>query len=371
MFSSTIDPRRLLLAGALVLAGVLQTAPAHAEPDAFVSEYRAGKTALQSGAFRDALDHFRLSLREAGEHQAASWKGMIGVAYAFRGLEEPGHALEYYRRFLAKSALHETMLPPKWRARRGAVEAEVAELENLALETHAMVPVTSAPAGARITVDGLDAGADGTAKTPYPLYLKPGEHTLSVSLEGYEAVVKKLTVVAGELVPMTITLSRPAPAGAAAPETTASGAEVAPEWQIRAPGVEAEVDLAPYILLSSGGVAALTAIGLTVGASLKHQQVEQLLQKYRQVDQVKALTGKEARDAVAELVDAAGARDTMQLASNVFYGVGIAAVIGGVIWMLATEEDEDAEDSIALRLVPVFGFTPTPQGAMTSATWRF
>ena len=150
-------PRRVLLVCAVALWGAFASPPAHAEPEAFVSAYKAGKTALQSGAFQDALDHFRLSLRQAGEHQAASWKGMIGVAFAFRGLDEPGYALEYYRRFLDGSAQHESMLPPKWRARREAVQAEVAELDVSVTVDRALAEVQSKFPGA--TVDdsyGLD-----------------------------------------------------------------------------------------------------------------------------------------------------------------------------------------------------------------------
>ena len=130
--------RQWAVCAALLTAALCVSPTSQAEPNSFKDSYAQGREALQNGAFEQALERFRQSLTDAGEHQAASWKGMIGVAYAFRGLEQPGYALEYYRRFLEASALHLKMLPPKWRARREAVEAEVGELEHQALETHAL-----------------------------------------------------------------------------------------------------------------------------------------------------------------------------------------------------------------------------------------
>ena len=392
MSSLTIDrPGRLSFACGLALWITLAANVVHAEPESFRSAYGAGKTALQAGAFQGALDHFRQSLREAGESQEATWKGTIGVAYAFRGLDQPGYALEYYRRFLAASSTHESMLPPKWRARRGAVQSEVAELETQALEAHALVLIATTPAGARMSIKGIPVGADGDAVTPYPIYLKPGEHTLTLLLAGYEDVQKTFTVAAGELVPMNITLSKPVvatPTPKAPPSAEPSPSpkeELAPIERhdlveatdpstLGAPEAKPGSNVGPYVMFGVGGAAALAAIGLTVGAAMKHQDYENRYRHYAKLDDnlKKALTGQQARAAVEELADLSRARDDMQLASNVLYGVGVATVVGGVIWMLVVEAPEASDSaSGSAHLVPIFGLVPTADGAMTSATWRF
>jgi len=396
MSSLTDRACHTLLVGGLLAALVVVAPAAQAVPDAFQSSYAEGKAALQRGAFLEALDHFRQSLRDAGEHQAASWKGMIGVAYAFRGLEEPGYALEYYRRFLDESAIHMKMLPPKWRARHEAVRAEVGELENQALESHALVSLASSPPGARLTVDGLAAGADGTALTPYPLYLAPGKHVLVLSLDGHADVTRTFTVSAGELVPVSVTLNPgtsppratpitpPPVAKPTAPAKAATKTKPSPKPVVKTAPVEAplvvpaveeaaEVGVGPYVLLGAGGAAALAAIGLSVGAEMKNQELEDLERHFNDLSKAdrKALTGDDADKAIEMLEGFAASRDTLQLASAIGFAVGFASVIGGVIWLLAVEPDESGDTSTAARLVPVFGFAPTDGGGMTSATWRF
>ena len=364
----------LVVLGTITLIGT----HAHAEPPAFKATYAEGKKALQSGDFERALSVFRQSLQDAGEHQAASWKGMIGVAFAFRGLEQPGYALQYYRRFLDASALHMKMLPPKWRARREAVEAEVGELENQALETHALVSVTSTPEGATLMIDGAPAGADGKATTPYPLYLKPGEHTVTISLEGHLAVTRSLTLSAGELVPLSATLepevsAQPSPSPPAGVAATGETADVHTEnaaplvKQIRVG--EPPSMIGPYSMIGVGSALALAAVGLTVGATMENQEIEKL---EREVSVYNAnMTGDEARSYVDRFESHSAARDTMQMASNILYGVSIGVAVGGIIWMAVAESDSDASTTATSPAVPSIGLTPTSGGAMTSAMWRF
>ncbi len=374
--------------------------PAHAEPEGFLSDYAAGKAALRANDFDKALTHFKASVQSAGDHQAAQWKGLIGIAYAFRGMGELGYALETYRRFLDDSSQHTKMLPPKWRARREAVQAEVTELENVALETHALATVTSSPPGARITVDGAPVGADGDATTPYALYVKPGSHTITITLKGFVAETRTLALSMGELIPVSVSLTsakaatQPVvppdapPQDPSAPVTqdpgVAAGDASAPVT--KDPGVAAgdgQVGIArtesvagpsygPYILLSTGAAAALTAVGLTVAAAMKHQDYERTALSHQDLyDKGKAYSGQEAVNAIEELQEIASERDDMQLASNVCYGVGVAAVVGGVVWLLVAEEPDAETDEATASKVPLLGVTPWGQGAMSTATWRF
>ena len=365
--------RRWAVCTALLTAALCVSPTSHAEPNSFKDSYAQGREALQNGAFEQALDRFRQSLADAGEHQAASWKGMIGVAYAFRGLEQPGYALEYYRRFLDASALHLKMLPPKWRARREAVEAEVGELEHQALETHALISVTSTPAGALLHIDDVRAGADGLAVTPYPIYIKPGEHTIRVSMEGYKDVVRKVNLSAGELVPMSASLERIQPA---APEVTATPTTPLapiPAQQPLTPvtksiSVGEPVSMVgPYTMIGVGSALAVAAVGLTVGATLENNALDEHIRSLE--NPPGTFTSRDAKDAVETADNLSAARDTMQMTSNVLYGLSIGVAVSGIIWM-AVVEDDDTADATGLP-VPAIGVAPTRGGAVTSATWRF
>jgi len=65
------------------------------------------------------------------------------------------------------------------------------------------VLVTSTPAGATITLDGTETGQ----ATPHTFdSLTPGEHTVAVSLDGYESQNREVTVTAGSTVEASFTL---------------------------------------------------------------------------------------------------------------------------------------------------------------------
>ena len=56
---------------------------------------------------------------------------------------------------------------------------------------------------------------------------------------------------------------------------------------------------------------------------------------------------------------------TYEPVSYALYGVGAAAILGGIIWMAV-----DAPESTA-HSVPRVGITPSARGAFAHATWRF
>ena len=57
---------------------------------------------------------------------------------------------------------------------------------------------------------------------------------------------------------------------------------------------------------------------------------------------------------------------TLNTAAYAAYGVGIAAAVGGLIWMLVEDPD-----STTAHFRPTIGVNPEHGGAMGSATWRF
>jgi hypothetical protein len=94
------------------------------------------------------------------------------------------------------------------------------------------VRIESSPAGARVLVDGLEAGA-----APLDLTLSSGQHEVRAELEGHQAAAVSFSVQPGEAAEWRPVLARqsagpsadaaPAPAGEPPPEAVAGGA-VAP-----------------------------------------------------------------------------------------------------------------------------------------------
>ena len=70
-------------------------------------------------------------------------------------------------------------------------------------EALAMVALVSTPAGADVTVDDAFVG-----NAPANLKLKPGKHTIKVSMAGYKDWSREMTVLAGSEVNLTATLEK-------------------------------------------------------------------------------------------------------------------------------------------------------------------
>ena len=82
-------------------------------------------------------------------------------------------------------------------------EGETASLDlKLRQEGLSTLSVRSMPVGARIIVDGLPVG-----KTPVDKHLDPGPHAITISLAGYEAAERKLTLEPGRSLEVTIPLA--------------------------------------------------------------------------------------------------------------------------------------------------------------------
>jgi len=93
---------------------------------------------------------------------------------------------------------------------KAQVEAQIAKLR----EKPGFVEVTSAPAGARVLVDGVDSGK----VTPTELGLGSGDHVIALELEGYTQAERTVTVAIGSRQPLEVTLE----AVPAAPEPVAA-----------------------------------------------------------------------------------------------------------------------------------------------------
>ena len=66
-----------------------------------------------------------------------------------------------------------------------------------------MVALVSTPAGADVNVDGSFVG-----NAPATLKLKPGKHTIRVTMNGYKDWSKDMTVLAGSQVNLAATMEK-------------------------------------------------------------------------------------------------------------------------------------------------------------------
>ena len=70
-------------------------------------------------------------------------------------------------------------------------------------EAEAMIALVSTPAGADVNVDDAFVG-----NAPANLKLKPGKHTIRVTMAGYKDWTREMTVLAGSQVNLTATLEK-------------------------------------------------------------------------------------------------------------------------------------------------------------------
>ena len=76
-----------------------------------------------------------------------------------------------------------------------------------------------------------------------------------------------------------------------------------------------------------------------------------------------------AEDFTNEWRDREDSLETYNIVSGVMYGVGAAALTGGLLWLLL-DDPADAPDEAAGTL-PTVTMTPTEGGLFGHATWRF
>lgn len=82
-------------------------------------------------------------------------------------------------------------------------QGEVTTVDVDLIPFAAILKVTSNPPGADVLVDGEPAGV-----TPLSAELSPGNHTVRVVLDGYAPTERAVKAVAGEAVPLSVTLAR-------------------------------------------------------------------------------------------------------------------------------------------------------------------
>ena len=120
--------------------------------------------------------------------------------------------------------------------------------------------------------------------------------------------------------------------------------------------------LGPYALLGAGGAAVVAGVGLTIAATMQRNDAQKI------IDETSAFVvdANEAQDAIDNATDKHDKAYDIDMAAYAAYGIGIAAAVGGLIWMLA----EDPQDT-AQSYRPTLEVSPERGGAYGRATWRF
>jgi tetratricopeptide (TPR) repeat protein len=324
----------LLLAMLLVAPAFAATAraqaPAATEPAATPTEaqrarartlYAQGQAHFEAGRFQRSLTAFEGAYREVPNPIV-----LIGVASAQERLGRAADAARTLRRYL-----RERPDAPD----RADITARIATLDPTGAtadpaEAVGTVRVVCTPPGAAITVDGEPTGQTAPAE----LQLPPGEHTVTLTLEGHEPITDTVTVAPGGTHELALTLAASEAAVALRDEGDVFGeqGEGQPEGESEGEGegepapVEPPVDTGP-----SAGVWVTTAIA---GVGLVTGTVFGFL----------ALSAQSDFDS-APSADAADRGETFALVADLAFGVAIAAGVTAIVLYATDRPSAPAEES--------------------------
>ena len=339
----------LILSALICCVVVWSPHQARAEAPEVAEHYELGKAALDAGQPADALGHFKTALTQADSSLGTTWQMLLAVALTYQELGQPVNSAQMFRRFLEVTEAHSDLMTEKWRTRREVVRKQLTLLEQELSESHAVVMITSTPPGAAISVDGARAGVDGDAVTPTRLWLAPGEHTIELALQGFEATTRTMTTRAGGLDSYSPALTSPV---AAAPTPTPS-----PSVTLVGEPEATAGSVGPWVVLGGAGAAAIVGgvmLGLAEGEAAT-------------LAEIGAKEDPGSADGVNDHKDFNRAQDNLATYDTVawaMFGVAGAAAIGGVLWWLL--DSDGAQETEA-----AFGVIPTAQGVHAHASWRF
>jgi len=178
-----------------LLAALLTAAPtgaAHADQAITIQEearraFDRGLEFVEQRAFEEALVEFARAYQLDSNFNVLFNLGQVYVA-----LGRPVEAVDALRRYLTAG---EAEIAPQ---RKEEVTEELARLERRVARLTFVVE----PAGARLSIDGRDAG---TAPLPHEVRVRAGSHTVTVSKPGFTAAERSIVVSGGQQ--MTISLA--------------------------------------------------------------------------------------------------------------------------------------------------------------------
>ena len=163
--------------------------------------YQHGLELANRGDYKAALDEF-----DRAYALSPNFAVLYNIGQADVALGRPQKAMAALGRYLTDGG---EQVPP---ARRADVERQVALLES----SFAKLVVATDPPGARVTVDGAEAG---TTPLGDPVKLVAGTHVISASKPGAATASRVVTLVEGQQENVSLTLPN-LPAASSAPGAT-------------------------------------------------------------------------------------------------------------------------------------------------------
>ena len=191
---------------------------------------------------------------------------MLGIAVTYQRMGRPAFGMEYYKRFLKRSDDYRDALTVKWSNRRSMAERDIEALETTTKTTHGFVTVVSDPPGADIFLGEDQAGADKDAKTTFGMYVRAGQYNVTLKLQGYEEVTRKVEVAEGKLVALKVTLSPVALAPPVEGQTKPDDSEPKAGDLSAELTLGSEPNLGPWIVFGTGGAVGVASIVLAWAA---------------------------------------------------------------------------------------------------------
>ncbi len=301
--------RSLLRALLLALAATSATAGA-AEPAAISppdpaaaarAAFRKGADLYKSGKYREAISAF-----ETADRLKPSPALQFNIGQAWEKLGDPAAALAAFARYLRADPAAPN---------REAVQKTIGALEaRLAASGRQMLHVTTDPAGAELSLDGVAAG-----RSPLDAAYPPGAHTLAATAPGRRSATREVVLPLERSLAVDLRLEPVQDPSAASPlAATPPGAPLEATRPDSAPvPVERKSWLGPII---AGGIGVVAAgAGIVMGVQAKNAQ-DALLAGGNDRTQADALQSQAKNSAAA---------------ANVLYGVAGAAVLTGGVLAIA------------------------------------
>jgi tetratricopeptide (TPR) repeat protein len=336
----------------LVFVMSLASSAAAQDPSEARVHFEQGVAHFEAGRYEEALSQFRDAYR-IRPHPSV----LVNLANCYANLGRPVEAAQHFERYLrdARGAIDPATSAEVQRA-LGAARASIGTLEIYGA------------AGISVRVDGNDLGQTPLTR---PVEVNPGMHTVEFRGPSGRVFTDRIEVSEGGSATAEAPIDASAPPERARrpPPRTGEVAEGLSEQDDSDAAEPEAIDVddggsggfpIPVATLVAGGLG-LVAIGVgtafgVVALGQKSDYDDVLLQIRTTRDE------RERQNLALDAEDIDDARASNALLADVFFGVGIAALVtGAVIWIV----DATGEDA------PAVAFAPLPGGAAGSLRLAF
>ncbi len=191
------------------------------------------------------------------------------------------------------------------------VDGRANENQNLNIELESIAQ--TGKLALEVSREGADLLIDGRKKgvSPFnePIILSAGRHVVLIMKTGYEPWRKEIFIPEGQIVRVEVELRR----------------EKDPNANTRA------VNIWPWVVIGAGGLSAIAGATLGLQAQKLHGQLDDK---------------RSRRELIAESDISAG--NSMVMSANILFGLGAAAIGGGITWLLLPPEENDNDFDVDL-----------------------